>query len=159
LSAITTFDARAVGPADHELLWEIFRSSRAGPLADLPESLLRMQHRARELAYAADRATDDRLLLVDGRPAGRLLVWRTALEHRVVDIAMLPQYRRRGLGTLVLRALIREAEEAAKPLRLTVAADNQGALELYQRLGFAVSAWDTINVSMEIAAPGTYAGC
>lgn len=156
MSAIATFDARAVGPADQELLWEIFRSSRADPLADLPEPLLRMQHRARELAYAAAyRAADDRLIFVAGRPVGRLLVWRTALEHQIVDIAILPQYRRRGLGTLVLRALIREAEEAAKPLRLTVAADNPAALDLYQRLGFEVSGGDTINVAMEIAAPGT----
>jgi len=150
--AEVSFALRAVGPADRELLWEIFRSSRAGPLADLPEALLRMQQRAQEAAYdAAYGGAENSLILVSGRPAGRVLVWRSELEHRVVDIAILPSERGRGLATAVLRSIIEEARDSAKPLRLTVATDNPAALRLYRRLGFEITAGDALNLALEMS--------
>jgi ribosomal protein S18 acetylase RimI-like enzyme len=110
-----------------------------------------MQHRARETAYAAGYGgAESSLILVSGRPAGRLLVWRSDLEHRLVDIAILPSERGRGLASAVLRSLIHEARDCAKPLRLTVATDNPAALRLYRRLGFEVTAGDAANLALEI---------
>jgi ribosomal protein S18 acetylase RimI-like enzyme len=153
LSDVSSFALRVVGPADRELLWELFRSSRAGPLADLPEGLLRMQHRARDASYAANfPGANDCLVMVSDRPAGRVLVWRSELEHQIVDIAVLPPYRGRGVGTWVLRSLIDEAQRSHKPLRLTVATDNTAALRLYRRLGFEVTGRDVMNMAMEIPA-------
>ena len=43
------------------------------------------------------------VILVDGQPAGRLYVAREADEIRIVDIALLPEFCNRGIGTTLLR--------------------------------------------------------
>ncbi len=135
-----------------EVLWEIFRSSLSAGLEGLPDPMLKMQHRAREAAYkAAFPGATDSLLLVNGQVAGRVLVSRSELEHRVVDLAIMPHHRGRGLGTQLLRSLAEEASLAGKPLRLTVAAGNR-ALSLYRQIGFHVVSADEANLSLEIAA-------
>lgn len=153
MGKVSTFELRAAGPDDAELLWEIFRSSRAGALAGLPEELVRMQHRAREEAYsAAFPGATDNLIVIAGRIAGRVLVSRTESEHRVIDIAVLPAEQGHGLGTAVLQSLAGEAAAAGKPLRLTVATNNSGALNVYRRLGFVVVRDDGVDMEMEIPA-------
>nr|WP_282600144.1 GNAT family N-acetyltransferase [Patulibacter sp. SYSU D01012] len=94
------------------------------------------QHDAREQGYAAahpDR--DDLVIEVAGRAVGRLLLARGRDDHRVVDVALLPDARGRGTGTAVLRRAQAGAAAAAVPLRLH--ADRGGPAEaLYRRLGF-----------------------
>jgi ribosomal protein S18 acetylase RimI-like enzyme len=72
----------------------------------------------------------------EGVPAGRLTVLRAPSEIRVVDLALLPAYRGRGLGGRLLRALLAEATAAGLPVRIHVERANP-ALRLYARLGFA----------------------
>lgn len=57
-------------------------------------------------------------------------------EIRIVDIALLPGYRGRGIGSGLLAALMTEARSAGKPLTIHVERFNR-ALGLYERLGFA----------------------
>ena len=144
-------ELRTAGPDDADLLWEVYRSSRTGPLAVLPAPLLRMQHQAREKAYRESFAgADDRLIVVAGQVSGRVLVWRGPAEHRIVDIAIVASHQGRGIGTVVLKGLVEDATMAGRPLRLTVAADNDGARRLYRRLGFLETGGDELNVEMEI---------
>ena len=75
------------------------------------------------------------VILVDGQPAGRLYVAREEDEIRIVDIALLPDFCNRGIGTTLLRGLQSEAAAAGKPLRIHVERFNP-ALRLYERLGF-----------------------
>ena len=75
------------------------------------------------------------IILINGRPAGRLYVARKDEEIRIVDIALLPEHCSRGIGTTLLRGLQSEAAAAGKPLRIHVERFNP-ALRLYQRLGF-----------------------
>ena len=75
------------------------------------------------------------MILAGGEPAGRLYVARWEDEIRIVDIALLPEYRGRGLGTTLLEGLIEEAEAAGKPLSIHVEMNNP-ARPLYDRLGF-----------------------
>jgi len=76
------------------------------------------------------------VILLDGQPAGRLIVDRSDAQRIALkDIAILPEFRGRGAGTYVLQALIEEARAAGKQLLLHVEAFNP-ALKLYQRLGF-----------------------
>ncbi len=141
----------AAGPDDEELLWELYRSSRTGPLAALPEPLLRMQHRAREKAYRESfPGADDRLIVVAGQVVGRVLVWRGPAEHRIVDISIVASQQGRGIGTEVLRGLVEGATMDRRTLRLAVATDNEGARRLYDRLGFRETGGDELNVEMEI---------
>lgn len=71
----------------------------------------------------------------DGQPIGRLWVdeWRDQI--RLVDIALMPEHRRSGIGsTLVLEVLDRGAK-AGKPVTIHVESYNP-ALRMYERLGF-----------------------
>jgi len=58
---------------------------------------------------------------------------------RVLSVAVLPGWRRRGLG----RALMQAAEHLARDrgsveVRLEVGVENAGAIELYKRLGYTI---------------------
>jgi len=52
-----------------------------------------------------------------------------------MDIALLPEYRGRGVGGALLADLMAEASAGAKPLTIHVERFNR-ALRLYERLGF-----------------------
>lgn len=75
------------------------------------------------------------LIVRDDRPLGRLYVARWAQEIRIVDIALLPEYRGFGIGTTLLTELIAESTRAGKPITIHVESFNP-ALRWYQRLGF-----------------------
>jgi ribosomal protein S18 acetylase RimI-like enzyme len=78
------------------------------------------------------------VVVVEGEPAGRLYVHRGEREVRIVDIALLPEYRGRGVGTSLLGKLLAEADVAGKSVTIHVERLNP-ALGLYERLGFALA--------------------
>jgi ribosomal protein S18 acetylase RimI-like enzyme len=90
------------------------------------------QHAYYQEHYAA--ASLD-IILVGGEPAGRLYFERASEEFRIIDIALLPAFCNRGIGTRMLKGLQAEAAAAGKPLRIHVERFNP-ALRLYERLGF-----------------------
>ena len=133
---------RPVSPADETFLCEVYSSTRTEELAPVPWSdeqktaFLRMQFSAQHQYYQEHYPTAAfDVILVAGQPAGRLYVHRGADELRIVDIAMLPVWRNRGVGTHLIGALQTEAALARKPLRIHVERLNP-ALSLYERLGF-----------------------
>jgi ribosomal protein S18 acetylase RimI-like enzyme len=75
------------------------------------------------------------VIVADGEPAGRLYVARWEDEIRIVDIALLPEFRGRGVGSALLGELIEESDAAGKPLSIHVEMNNP-ARPLYDRLGF-----------------------
>ena len=133
---------RPVAPEDDEFLFAVYASSRAEELAqtDWDEAqrlaVLRMQFDAQDRYYHEqypNGAYD--VILVEGEPAGRLYVNRGPDEFRIIDIAMLPAYRNRRIGTHLIGALQTEAALSRKPLRIHVERFNP-ALRLYELLGF-----------------------
>jgi ribosomal protein S18 acetylase RimI-like enzyme len=78
------------------------------------------------------------LILVDGRPGGRLYVHRGDAGIRIMDIALTPEFRGRGIGTHYLRLLQQESTTTGKTLSIHVEIHNP-AKRLYERLGFRVS--------------------
>ena len=136
---------RTVAPEDDEFLFSVYAASRAQELAQTTWeeaqklAFLRMQFDAQRGEYDA-RFPDARysVILVDGRPAGRLWVGEDAREIRLLDIALLPEFQRRGVGARLVRGLIEEAATTARPLRHMVFILNTGAQRFYERLGFVV---------------------
>lgn len=56
---------------------------------------------------------------------------------RVLSIAVLPEARRRGIGTAMMRAVREEAERRdVSVIRLEVSTQNYGAIEFYRGLGY-----------------------
>jgi [ribosomal protein S18]-alanine N-acetyltransferase len=70
-------------------------------------------------------------------PLGFVLAWSAADEVHLIDLAVAPEARRRGLGRALLTALIGEARARdARLVLLEVRASNAPALELYRSAGF-----------------------
>ena len=100
------------------------------------EVFLRMQFNAQHTFYM-DRfqhAAYD-VILLDGEPVGRLYVDRREDEIRIIDIALLPEHRRKGIGSRLLSGILAEADMAGLPVRIHVERNNP-ALGLYHRFGF-----------------------
>ncbi len=112
------------------------------------ESVLRMQFEAQRAAYAAARP-NARFETIEqrGRPIGRLVVDRRGDEIHLVDIALLPAARGRGIGGALIRRL---CEQGGRPVRLRVERTNP-ALRLYRRLGFVEVGDDNVYALMEWA--------
>jgi GNAT superfamily N-acetyltransferase len=78
------------------------------------------------------------LILIDGEPAGRIWVGEDEEQIRLLDIALLPQFQKRGAGTVLLRELMQEATSAGKHLRHMVFVLNDNAHRFYEQLGFVI---------------------
>jgi ribosomal protein S18 acetylase RimI-like enzyme len=136
-----------VEAGDEAFLLRVYAGTREEELAPVPwsreqkDAFVAHQFMAQSSHYAKHyEGMSSDVILLDGVAAGRLLVARWPEEIRIVDIALLPAFRGRGAGTVLIRELMAEAAEASKPLSIHVERDNR-ALGLYQRLGFrAVSA-------------------
>lgn len=90
-------------------------------------------HYRRSYPYALRR-----IVLAGEEPIGRLILDRGTQEWCVVDIALLPAWRGRGLGGALLRAIQAAAAEAGAPVTLMVDMGNP-AQRLYARLGFVTT--------------------
>ena len=133
---------RRVADADLPLLARIYASTRTEELAPLPWSnadksaFLDMQFRAQHAHYQQCYPDADWLIITRGaEDIGRLYLERLPEQHRIVDIAFLPQHRGRGLGAALLRDLLDEASAAGRQIEIHVEKQNP-AMRLYHRLGF-----------------------
>jgi GNAT superfamily N-acetyltransferase len=146
---------RPVRPGDEGFLFEVYASTRLDELAPLgwtaaqQHAFLRMQFTAQHRSYLAQFPGADFLIILrHERPVGRLYLERRAHEIRGIDIALLPEYRRTGIGTAILQDLLAEAARAGKPFRIHVAKLNP-AQRLYERLGFRTLEDDGVYLGME----------
>lgn len=67
--------------------------------------------------------------------AGYLICTRYADAWHLMNVAVEPGHRRRGIGSMLVCELIRRLGERAR-ITLEVRESNRGALEMYERLGF-----------------------
>jgi ribosomal protein S18 acetylase RimI-like enzyme len=133
---------RSAGPADAEVLYRIYASTREDELAVVPwdaptkEAFLRMQFAAQDTQYHANhpRASFD-LIMGGEQVLGRLYLDRGEAAWNVIDIALLPEHRGKGIGSRLLTQILAEAGAAGKPVQMHVERFNP-AQHLYDRLGF-----------------------
>ncbi len=72
-------------------------------------------------------------------PVGYGGMWVILDEAHVTTLAVLPEYRQKGLGKRLLRVLMDYAlNKGATKMTLEVRKSNEGALRLYEKLGFAI---------------------
>lgn len=139
-----TIALRPASEEDEPFLYRVYASTREDELSAVPwddrqkEEFLRFQYRAQNTHYKqhyTGAAFD--VILVDGRAAGRLYVARWPDQIRIIDIALLTEYRRQGIGAQLLEDLIEEAGRKGLPVGIHVEINNP-ALRLYERLGFRI---------------------
>lgn len=132
---------RPAAEEDRSFLLRLYASTREPELeaSGLPReqwgAFVEHQFTAQSRHYESYEDTSYDLVLVDGEPAGRLIFARWPEDLRVVDIALLPEHRGRGIGGSLMRALIEEADERGVKTSIHVERFNP-AQRLYARLGF-----------------------
>jgi ribosomal protein S18 acetylase RimI-like enzyme len=132
---------RPAAGEDRSFILSVYASIREPELVSsgLPREqwgpFIEQQFEAQSQAYANYPDTSFEVVLVDGEPAGRLIVARWPEELRVVDIALLAQFRGRGVGEKLMRRLLEEADERGVKASIHVERFNP-AQRLYTRLGF-----------------------
>jgi ribosomal protein S18 acetylase RimI-like enzyme len=153
----TEITLRPATADDESLLFEIFCDVRGAMFAGLPEPqndiLLRMQFHAQKSGYEQGYPDGERMIVVaDGRSIGAVIVKRSSVLWRLMDVSLFAAYRNRGIGTRLIRDLLDHAAASERSLQLPVARDNPAA-RLYERLGMQKVAEDDVYVTMQSKAP------
>ncbi|MEA3018463.1 MAG: hypothetical protein QOI38_3185 [Sphingomonadales bacterium] len=134
---------RPVEDDDLPFLAEVYISTRreevaqTGWPAEQQDAFLRHQHEAQHAHYMnAYRNAEFLVVERDGRAIGRLYLYESASEMRIVDIALLPEARGSGIGEAILRDIGEDVASRGKAVAVHVEKFNP-ARRLYERLGFA----------------------
>jgi len=134
---------RAATPEDVAFQVLLYATTRreemdaAGFPAGMREAFVAMQFEAQRAHYAQHYpAANYSIIECNGARAGRLIVHRAEDHFNIIDIALMPEYRGRGIGRVLLQEVIAEATAKQFPIRL-FAFTGERAIRLYHRLGFA----------------------
>jgi len=145
LPAGNALTLRRVGPDDEEFLVALYASTREEELAQVEwaegqkDQFLRWQYGLQRSEYQTRFPDADYyIVLMDNQAAGRIWIGRDHQQIRLLDIALLPGFQNRGIGTILIRRLIDEASQTNKFLRHMVFVLNNDAHRFYEKLGFAV---------------------
>ncbi len=127
---------------DEAFLRSLYATTRADELAvtgwsDVQLSaFIDMQFEARQRDYSAHYLNAEKSILeAAGAPIGRLFLDRSTSEIRVVDIALVPEARGRGIATMLFEGIFEEARRKGALVSMHVEIFNP-ARRLYARLGF-----------------------
>lgn len=124
------FTVRPLDEADGEALAALHRQAFARPWTADEFAALLAQDAVFGFAAVEVGARDE-------APAGFVLARQAAGEAEILTIAVSRQHRRRGLGRLLMDAVLRRLyAERVGSLFLEVDENNEPALALYRRLGF-----------------------
>jgi len=144
---------RSATPDDEGFLLKLFGSTRIDEfkfLADANQidALIGMQFNLQRRQYEAGYPdAEHNIILRDGQPVGRIFVDEGEREIALVDVALVPEFRNKGIGRYLLDLLLARAAAVKKPVRLHVSKLNP-ARRLYERLGFSVVSEDGMYFEM-----------
>jgi ribosomal protein S18 acetylase RimI-like enzyme len=142
---VTMVNLRPVTEGDQDFLFSVYASTRAEEMnlvdwSDAQkETFLHMQFSAQTTHYSLYYPNAEyKIIERAGMSIGRLIVENRGDHFLIMDIALLPEYRRSGIGTFLIQQLQQEAIQLNLPLVLRVEFFNP-AIGLYKRLGFLKS--------------------
>ncbi len=137
---------RTAAPEDRALLRDIYGSTRMDELeqtdwnAEKKAAFVEHQFEAQDTHYKKVYPDSDyAVILCNDVPAGRFYVERHLIPGtiRIVDVALLPDFRNKGIGQFLVHQLQEEAAQVGKTLTIHVERFNK-ALRFYERLGFQI---------------------
>jgi ribosomal protein S18 acetylase RimI-like enzyme len=133
---------RPATDADYDFMRRLYHSTRAEEMAHFPydeaqkTAFLDQQFAAQYSHYGIHYPTCERNIVErDGEPIGRLWIDEWKDQLRLVDVALMPEWRGSGAGTALVREVLARGAAAGKAVTIHVESFNP-ALRLYQRLGF-----------------------
>ena len=112
------------------------------------ETFLQAQYSTRKAQYEARYPhAQNWIILSDNEPVGRHLIQPDPRLWAFIELAVLPAFRRRGIGTFVFKQHLQQAVETGAAVLLYVGIDNP-ARRIYERLGFVVTGQDGVYCEM-----------
>ncbi len=95
-------------------------------------------------------SSEDHVIVHASKRIGRLQINSDFQSIRVTNLSLLPAYRNKGIGSRILREIIREADATDREVLFEVDKVNP-AVTLYRRLGFEACKEDTLKYVMRYA--------
>jgi ribosomal-protein-alanine N-acetyltransferase len=106
-------------------------------LADLHARAFDKPWSAAEIAKLMENAAVFALIARDPAPLGFVMAWAAAGDAELLTVAVVPEARRRGVGSaLVTAAGVAALVRGAASMHLEVAESNAAARALYAKLGY-----------------------
>lgn len=146
---------RAVIPQDREFLLRVYAAGREVELSVLPfddaQKRAFCEHQlAAQTSYYEEKfphATHV-VILLGGECVGRLYVDRRDALISILDLAVLAEHRKKGVGTHIVKALLDEAALSDKRVGVYVESFNP-AQKFFRDLGFELVESDQMNLYFE----------
>jgi ribosomal protein S18 acetylase RimI-like enzyme len=133
---------RPVVEADMPFLARVYASTGRETLAvtalneTQKAAILLLQFRAQHAHFQQHYPQADMLVVMGGgHDIGRLYLARWPNRHGIIELTLLPEFRRHGAGEVLLRDLTEEAAAAGKDVTILLEKRNP-AMRLFRRLGF-----------------------
>ncbi len=149
-------ELRPATDGDDDFLYAVYCGTRGDEVARFgwseaeQSAFLRMQFATRQRAYKMQVPdAESSVILFGGTPVGSIIIDRKPENIALTDIAILPQYRKNGIATHLIKQLQDEAAASGRPLVLHVDKINLTAQKLYEKAGFTVTAETELTNEME----------
>ena len=148
---LRNLSSRAATEGDDSFLQALFASTRPQEMAFFgadeaqKRAFVSMQFSILPRSYPK---AEHKIILAGDVPIGRTIVDRKSDELRLVDIALLPDFRNHGIGAVLIQQLLDEGRERQLPVRLHVFKYGD-AVRFYERLGFQLIDDDGSYLKME----------
>jgi ribosomal protein S18 acetylase RimI-like enzyme len=146
---------RPTNQSDFAFLKEVYRSTRehdvtnTGWTEEKKNSFIEFQFNAQHAHYLSTyKNAVFNIIILNKTNIGRLYIWETETQLRLIDITLLPEFRNKGIGTNILKKLIDKSNKIEKVLNLHVLQNNP-ALKLYKLLGFKIKEKRNTHLFME----------
>ncbi|ATB66089.1 GNAT family N-acetyltransferase [Pseudomonas mosselii] len=156
--SISEVSLRPIVDVDRAFLRTLYGTTRAAEMALLPwpqaaiDVFLDQQFQAQHDYYQAQFADADFFIIeLAGEPIGRVYLHWTDSHVQFIDMALLPAWCGRGIGSRLLVQWLAQADADGLSAGLHVTPHNP-ALRLYQRCGFEVVGETGLSLRMRRAA-------
>jgi ribosomal protein S18 acetylase RimI-like enzyme len=150
-----TVTLRDVTEEDRDFLRDVYATTRAAEMEMVPwsdeqkQAFVDFQFNAQDTYYREKfPLAQYSVILLDQTPVGRIYVLREEQEIRILDITVLPEYRKRGIGSHLVTNLLEEAKRAGEAVQIYVESFNPSRA-LFERFGFSAISEEGINVLFE----------
>lgn len=122
---------RQIKTEDFEFLWRLHNAA----LKEYVTKTWGWDEERQRFLFERDFNTDNgKIIVFEGKDAGFLWIKEKDAETLLVSIRLLPEVQNKGIGTKIIKDLLKESE---KPVTLQVMKINP-AQDLYKRLGFQI---------------------
>lgn len=142
---------RAVEKDDREFLLEVYAAGREIELAAVPwdaamkRVFVEHQYTAQDAFYQSEYpGSSQKVILFDGERAGRIYLHKTDDEIAILDMAVVPRFRRKGIATAIVKQLQAEGGANRISVRIFIERFNPAG-SLFAKLGFTATDHDEVS--------------